>query len=515
MNRGFSVTRDPLLPKLAWYATWLPSASACEVEVGPQVEVDRDGSPRWVVAGVWSGDFAAGDFHTSELLAGSGLRLEDDGLHLVSSNTGTDRCVYVKHGDRWHLSNSLVVLLGRLGARFAPDEDHRAWGESVCEGLFHYRRDIPIKHALLPNVSQVVFESLKFGTDGSLSFFFRDKPRRFSGYQDYVSQVDEVVKALWANATDAGRQLSLRAATTASRGYDSAAVTALVTRVIPSPDTWSAPTSNTRIPGVLRKWMDADVLNDDGGPIAERLGARPRHLDATLSSLPADLEAWCWASAQLSPELIFHSMLADADRQPGPTLLFVGHHGDRLWSRHAAEVPLAGRLARGAPSGASLIEARLAHGVVECSLPYVFARSAAEVHKVSTSREMQPWTLGTEYDRPIPRRLLEERGVPRPWFGFGKKAVSQDFESPQGDALRKVFFNKGGWTPAAERLYRGVNLGVYFARRSADFVRERGKRAGMEASMPHDGKRTLARIADLQRTTFLTCTDLLASRYAR
>jgi hypothetical protein len=261
--------------------------------------------------------------------------------------------------------------------------------------------------------------------------------------------------------------------------------------------------------------MDADVLDDDGGPIAERLGARPRRLDPNLSSLPADLEAWCWATAQISPELVFHAMLADADAQAAPTLLFAGHHGDRLWSRHAKDVPLTARIARGAPSGSSLIEARLAHGVVECCLPYVFARSAAEVHKVSTSAEMQPWTLGTDYDRPIPRRLLEERGVPRPWFGFGKKAVVQDFESPQGEALRRVFFSRGEWSPASERLYRGVNLGVYLAKRSVEFVKVRGLRDQLEASQPHDGKRTLARFADLQRTTFLTCTDLLASRYAR
>ena len=35
---------------------------------------------------------------------------------------------------------------------------------------------------------------------------------------------------------------------------------------------------------------------------------------------------------------------------------------------------------------------------------------------------MKPWVLGTDYDRPIPRRILEERGVPRAAFGQVKRA---------------------------------------------------------------------------------------------
>jgi hypothetical protein len=38
--------------------------------------------------------------------------------------------------------------------------------------------------------------------------------------------------------------------------------------------------------------------------------------------------------------------------------------------------------------------------------------------------EMAPWSIGGEYDRPIPRRIVEEAGVERDSFGQSKKAVA-------------------------------------------------------------------------------------------
>src|SRR2546427_8786426 len=39
-----------------------------------------------------------------------------------------------------------------------------------------------------------------------------------------------------------------------------------------------------------------------------------------------------------------------------------------------------------------------------------------------------PWRLGSDYDRPIPRRILEEAGIPRRLFGNRKKAVVRSEE---------------------------------------------------------------------------------------
>ena len=43
---------------------------------------------------------------------------------------------------------------------------------------------------------------------------------------------------------------------------------------------------------------------------------------------------------------------------------------------------------------------------------------------------MDPWRLGTTYDRPIPRRIAESAGVPRGMFGQTKMASVTSFPVP-------------------------------------------------------------------------------------
>jgi hypothetical protein len=509
------VERDEGLPKLAWFARIDPAGGVVNVEVGPMVEVDPAEAPRWVVAGMWTGAFASGDFHRAEAVFGSGLRLDDDGVHVVPASTTVDRCVYARDGATWFASNSLVVLLGRLGARIDLRFDHRDWGESMALGVFNYVRQFHVLHPRIPTMSQLIFESLRIGPDGAPSYHFRDKPRSFTDFADYVAQFSAVLKQLHANATDPKRRRPMHSVTSASRGYDSATVTALITPIIPGIESWTAKRSNTRIPRLLQGLMNANVADDDGSEIARALGATPRYLDLDLTKLPLELEEWCWAAAQISPELVFHSMLTDADTRDVPTIFWAGHVGDGAWERQLGELGLSGQIVRGAQSGYALIEARVRYGVIEASVPYLFMRSVANINRISRSDELKPWQLQSDYDRPIPRRILEERGVPRDAFGHGKKAVAQDYESPQGDAFRDVFFDETQWSAVTEQLYRGVNLGIYFAQRASDFVAAKGDRGKLVSKARRFGKRALSSMADLQRQTFFLATHRLAERYAK
>lgn len=509
------VLRDDRLPKLGWFARIDPSAKLTQVDVGPMVEVDPASSPQWVVAGMWTGPFERGGFHRAEALFGSGLRLDTDGVHVVPASTTVDRCIYARDGGIWYASNSLVVMLGRLGARIDLRFDHRDWGESMALGVYNYVRQFHVVHPRIPTMSQLIFESLRIAPDGSASFHFRDGPRTFSSFQDYVGQFFGVIEALDANAREPARKRPMRAVTSASRGYDSSAVTSLVTKLTPGITSWTAKRSNTRVPELLRPLMNADVADDDGSEIARTLGATPRYLDLELDGMSQEMEAWCWASAQISPELVFHSMLSDAEAAQVPTIFWAGHVGDGAWERQLGELGLSGQIVRGAQSGYALIEARVRYGVIEASVPYLFMRSVAAINRVSRSDEMKPWQLGNDYDRPIPRRLLEERGVPREAFGFGKKAVAQDFESPQGRALRTVFFEQTDWSELTEQLYRGLNLGIYFAQRATDFVKAKGDRGKLVSKARRFGKRALSGVSDLQRHTFFLATHLLAGAYAK
>lgn len=511
------VRSDAAFPKLAWYAVIDRQAGSCEVECGRFVEVDPSPTPQWVAAGIWDGDFTAGGFHTSEHVYGSGLRVDGDEVVVVPAHSTVDRCVYARDGHVWHVSNSLVVLLGRLGARLDEHRDHRLWGESMCFGVHNYLRQFSVVHPRLSVMSQLIFEAMHIGPQGEASYRFHDRPHDFKDFNDYVAQFSGALTRLWKNATDPARRRPMRAVGSASRGYDSGTVLAVVLPIVGQPMlSWTAPKSNTRVPELVQKlMMKANTSDDDGSEISLKLGATPRYLDLDYSKLSAELEAWCWASAQISPELPFHALLTEADSHDVPTVFFAGHAGDGMWELGLSELMQTGQIIRGAQSGYALIEARARYGVVECSAPYLFSRSVRSTHRVSASEEMAPWQLKNGYDRPICRRILEERGVPREAFGWAKKAVAQDFESPQGEALRKLFFDHSPWSPLTESIYRGINLGLYFGGRSATFVKHRGRRERILGSGRGDAKRLLSRWTDLQRETFLMTTGWLADSYAR
>jgi len=63
--------------------------------------------------------------------------------------------------------------------------------------------------------------------------------------------------------------------------------------------------------------------------------------------------------------------------------------------------------------------------------------------------EMMPYTLNNDYDRPIPRRIAEESGVPRELFGQEKKAASiLLFLNPDCFSEQPCQVGKGlRWTP--------------------------------------------------------------------
>jgi hypothetical protein len=106
------------------------------------------------------------------------------------------------------------------------------------------------------------------------------------------------------------------------------------------------------------------------------------------------------------------------------TLLFTGFHGDKFWDLHEGYPN--SEIIRGDPSGLGFTEYRLVRGVVNCAVPFWGVRHAAAMKAISRAAEMADWTMGTAYDRPVPRRIAEEAGVPRSAFGHRKSATSID-----------------------------------------------------------------------------------------
>ena len=66
-------------------------------------------------------------------------------------------------------------------------------------------------------------------------------------------------------------------------------------------------------------------------------------------------------------------------------------------------------------------------GFVHLPVPSIGGGRGRELSIISRSPQMKAWSLGPAYDRPIPRRIAEEAGIPRTWFGQHKKAAGARF----------------------------------------------------------------------------------------
>ena len=103
------------------------------------------------------------------------------------------------------------------------------------------------------------------------------------------------------------------------------------------------------------------------------------------------------------------------------SVLFTGVYGGVVWNRwNKKATPY---IVSQDCTGSSLYEFRLRVGFVHVPVPFLGCVQHPSIHKISNSKQMQPWMLGNTYDRPIPRRILEEKGVDRNLFGQTKKSL--------------------------------------------------------------------------------------------
>jgi hypothetical protein len=125
-----------------------------------------------------------------------------------------------------------------------------------------------------------------------------------------------------------------------------------------------------------------------------------------------------------------------------------------------ADVYANDQLKRGDMSGSGLAEFRLRSGFINAAMPFIGARRVESIRRISQGDDMRPWSVGGNYDRPIPRRICEQAGLPRNAFGMRKTAATLHYERPRNPALREQFtralpdFRIG---PVRLALYEAVN----------------------------------------------------------
>ena len=276
--------------------------------------------------------------------------------------------------------------------------------------------------------------NLALRADASLRRIARPPGAPPSRYADYVDLLLGTTCRLAANAADRRRAATYRLVAACSRGYDSTASAAIaglagcregVTFVE------SLGRSGHPLVGVTER-----VGDDSGADTLRVLGMRVAEFDRrALAELPGHPRAEFFLS---SPAAITDATARVMEDTLRGSVFVSGRHGERYWgpTRRCSRTDFRERDDCHL-SGQALGEFRLRAGFVHFPLPYVGARHGPAIYRITRSAEMRPWTLGTGYyDRPIPRRIAEEAGVPREWFGQRKLGAGMGLRDLSAESER-------------------------------------------------------------------------------
>lgn len=399
----FDLQRNPALPRLAWLARLRPGLETIEVICGADVEAGDD----WFFEGAWAGDFGAGAFLETSCF-GTGGRIGPEGVTFAPPDHILDRLILIEHDDGLLVSNSLPFALERAGARLLADtSDYPVWFGNIRHGLTDHSQDtLPLQDGR--TVTLWAWHHLHLAPDLTVSSREKMPQVPTTDYSAYTGYLSDQIGAVARNADDPARRSRFKLMTTLSSGYDSTAISALA----------ADHGCRDAITFARTRAKMGKAAQDDSGRVAgERLGITVHEYDRLgyrqQDGLP-EIET-LGAGAEMS---------AARDRLEGSVLL-TGYMGDTMWDREPKAVstfvywPVI--------AGHNFTELRLAAGFAHLCVPFIGCRQQPEIIAISQSDEMADWRLNTDYDRPICRRIAEERGIPREAFGLAKRATGVFF----------------------------------------------------------------------------------------
>lgn len=395
------------LPRLAWCALLHRNDPEITVLHGPWVETREDG----FFEGAWDGSFDEGRPDEATTFTGSGARLVRDHIVFVTPTHMNEHIHSLRAGDDLYFSNSLPFLLERSDHTLDPF--YPFYGYDL-RWQFHWGLERPWKSIRLQNGNRAYQHYHgNLVVEPGLTITREEKrlPPPPTDFADYYRLLEQTVVNVAENAASPGRKQPFRPVTSLSRGYDSPAVAVLARH------------AGCREAVTFKDQEEGENdRNDCGAEIAGLLG-----LDVTV------FDRYGYKKHPGLPEAEFCAfpfpsdmVVAGMQRKLARSLLFMGWHGDTVWNPDASAIYpyLQWNLKTDTVwlAGNGMGEFRLRTGFFLFPVPYIAALHVPAIHKITVSPEMKPWTLGGEYDRPIPRRILEEAGVPRGLFGLKKRA---------------------------------------------------------------------------------------------
>src|SRR5262249_44753521 len=334
----------------------------------------------------------------------------DDGVLFATPTHSLEPLYVLRTGQRLHCSNSLRHLLASADDDIDPG--YMFYDVGIMTQAFGTKRRasrIPTRDRNYVTVHY--YCNLVVGNNLALTRLPKSQPGAFRGYSDYRAFLNEQVLLTTENSADPGRSIRYTPLSTISTGYDSTA-TSVIARAAGCRE------------GVT---FHAASGNDSGKQIGHILGLNVTEYDPEAYRIRNDLpEAEFAATGGCSGDGL---VMTAWEHRLGSKMLLTGIYGGAAWERCNSHGGV--DMVEWTSACTELIYFRTRVGFLHLAVPSIGYSEFTSLQKITNSEEMHPWRLQrNEYDRPIPRRILEEAGVPSELFGQRKKLQARSLRWP-------------------------------------------------------------------------------------
>lgn len=304
------------------------------------------------------------------------------------------------------VSNSLHFLCAYADYHIDPQYlNYETDFNTILFGIDDYKKEVYVLDSLnrQADVRVYYYRNIEIDNENHVRITKKHKVKPFSCFDDYYGRLCSAISGMISNATDPSRKVQYESVTTISKGYDAPCCAAIAHKYgCDIAVTFSA---------------TGKYVEDSGVEIAKVLGFKKIvERDANAYMERHDIsEAQQICSGELGSDMCFITFDEDFKNR----IVFTGDRGDSIWAR---ENPICNDTYRFSDMLSHLgnVERKLWIGYISVPMPLYGASTWTSIQMISQSEEMMSWSLDSDYDRPIPRRIVEEAGVSRKMFGIKK-----------------------------------------------------------------------------------------------
>ena len=338
-------------------------------------------------------------------------------------------------------SNSLPLLLAARKDRLDEfNPEYIRINESIQKGIGHYEQWVPTRRG---SVRRLMHRNLVV-RGGEARQEAKPLPPEFGSFEQYRSYLGGTIAGMMQNARECVRSTPLRILSTQSTGYDSTAINAIARDHGLDLALSINESMERRVYFKQRQESTPSTPSDSGQEIGRLLGIKVHSIDRRYFQKDLENEYLYWAGVHNCQDMNLHQVV---EHVGDGAVLLTGVLGE-MWYNAPSTPPerlaaVNDQLERWDLSCHGLSEVRLHIGYVHAPAPYIGARRRKTLFDLANSDVMRPWSVGGTYDRPIPRKIGEDAGVPRELFGQTKLGTTVEFPPPYlpyGRPLRREFF---------------------------------------------------------------------------